>query len=233
MITEDLRVWDKKTKQFVVITALKLNEEDPNMGTVTLESGEIKEFPKEVDVMAYASLKDKNEKKIFEKDILKFTLEDITSYAIVLRMYNFFTLKSIMNNTTIPLGLVKDTIEYAGNVWQNPEIFERELLTINKVREYADNKNVVINDIEIPVSTNHFALSMLTTGFEYFGTYFEEASKQKKDILTPLGYLSAILEQVQSDPIERETILGKYETVMGKEKIKVLMDNMWAVYNAS
>lgn len=225
--SENLRIWDKTQKKFIEIIDLKVNQEDPNIGNVILENGVILEYPKDVDVMVFAEIKDINEKKLFEKDVIKFTLGNITSYALILRMYHYFTLKSILNNTVIPYGLIKDTIEYAGNVWQNPELFEGELIVMHEEENFSDNEPVVINDIELPASKNHFALSQLTKAFAFYPNYY----KQVSDALNPLGYLTAILEQVQQDPIERELILGKYESIVGSETVKKQMSDMWEIFN--
>lgn len=127
--SQHIRVWDKKSHTMHKIESLKLNPEDPNIGMVTLDNGEIKFFPREADVMVFSDLKDKNERELFDKDVVRFTLEGIHSLAIILRINHWFTLKSIINNQPIPLALVRDTIEYAGNAWENPELFEGEVIS--------------------------------------------------------------------------------------------------------
>lgn len=87
--------------------------------------GELKSF-KNIELMQYTGLRDKNEKEVYEGDILKLR----ANYGIgVVKYYNewgAYIVEYLKSKPIVVLGMNydKEDIEIIGNIWENKELLE-------------------------------------------------------------------------------------------------------------
>ena len=105
------RVWDKNKKQMFYPddfgNKIKLPGEDVNK--------------KYSIYMQYTGLKDKNDKEIYEGDIIEFNNK---LKLIVYWDNGGFALKNLTNTAEIPLVDIIRPIKVLGNIYENPELLE-------------------------------------------------------------------------------------------------------------
>lgn len=117
------RVLDKKQKKMFV--AQSINR--AGCATILLKNQDIVILPqKQIKIMQYTGLKDKNGKEIYEGDIVGFKWTK-RLYVVTYRVYDAsFILENDEWEETIHLSLDKDDFEVFGNIHENPELLEKE-----------------------------------------------------------------------------------------------------------
>lgn len=132
----EYRAWHKGFKEFVTVTGLHYFEGNELSG-VSFDSddvGEQQDIPiKWFDLMQYTGLKDKNGKKIFEGDIVRYANDEESGEGIIEAFFNTVNLhcRWIKQKTERPtlytsidyLGCAKE-IEVIGNIFENPELLK-------------------------------------------------------------------------------------------------------------
>lgn len=116
------RAWDKYFKEMVQVNALVLDEQ---VIKATYKNGNIaKEDVKEYVLMQSTGFKDKNDKEIFEGDILGTKdglLNGVVGYRADLGM---FVNSLIRYNNFERLCSIASDREIIGNIYENPELLE-------------------------------------------------------------------------------------------------------------
>ena len=117
------RVWDKKQKKMLV--AQSINR--AGCATILLKNQDIVILPqKQIKIMQYTGLNDKNGKEIYEGDIVGFKWTK-RLYVVTYRIYDAsFILENDEWEEAIHLSLDKDDFEVFGNIHENPELLEKE-----------------------------------------------------------------------------------------------------------
>lgn len=127
------RAWDKEFKEMVHVNALVFDEQ---VIKATYQNGNIvKEDVKNYELMQSTGLKDKNDKEIFEGDIV--TDGDVTSDIKYHQTLGFYMIGKY--GFSVPFGQgvdveffeefadhVSKTFEVVGNIYKNPELLEVE-----------------------------------------------------------------------------------------------------------
>lgn len=125
------RAWDKYFKEMVQVNALVLDEQ---VIKVTYKNGNIaKEDVKEYELMQSTGLEDKNNKEIFEGDIVRMRnprdRRQIGMFQVV-RVANSPMLglldKKLTTEIFNPYEHMRNYYEIIGNIHENPELLEVE-----------------------------------------------------------------------------------------------------------
>lgn len=117
------RAWDKEFKEMVQVDALVFDEQ---IIKATYKNGNVvKEDLKNYVLMQSTGLRDKNEREIFEGDVVKLAKDvysEPTYYEIVRHRGGAYRLESKQHGCE--LWLRHTDCEIAGNIWENPELIE-------------------------------------------------------------------------------------------------------------
>lgn len=134
-MTPEFRAWDKKTKKMYFVNAIEMKpNNDITVWTNHFEGGY--RLTDDYILEQNTGLKDKNDTKIFEADIVKVTFEDGSGVATSIKWfgnegYPAFDLEDIFGrwfdtsnalSTIIESGV--ETVEVIGNIHENPELLE-------------------------------------------------------------------------------------------------------------
>jgi len=110
-----VRAWDKKNRRMLYPDAIWLKHQE-----ISIEGC----FYKDVILMLFTGLTDKNGKEIYEKDIVKFynQVEYITGYIAF--DHGVFCLKTYNPDEACynPWTFRAKEVEVIGNVWENPNL---------------------------------------------------------------------------------------------------------------
>lgn len=116
------RAWDKEFKEMVQVDALVFEEQ---IIKVTYKNGNVvKEDLKNYVLMQSTGLKDKNDKEIFEGDIIDSTdgfLTGVIEFRVSLGM---FVSDLVEYNSFERLCDVASSRKIIGNIWEHPELAE-------------------------------------------------------------------------------------------------------------
>ena len=132
------RVWDKENKMMWNIERWHIEDEyfdliEPNKSVIDFKANRTWRKQSDVTLMQSTGLFDKNDKEIFEGDILKCTsingrLWHETNVSWDSTIAGFVIHKNIYEATSI--GYLTDsksiTVEIIGNIYENPELLEVE-----------------------------------------------------------------------------------------------------------
>lgn len=121
------RVWDKKHKKISLVDAIDF-EHDEIYGKNGRERYTPKPF-KDIELMQYTGMTDKNGKEIYEGDIVEAWSEGIKARGKIKRRIDGLWLMypAWQNGTTWSLAPDKDggtTVLVIGNIYENPELME-------------------------------------------------------------------------------------------------------------
>ncbi len=126
------RVWDKENKQ--ILDVQELDYGDSYNGQPMIRTTMYNDYfdTEDMILMQYTGLKDKNEKEIYEGDILEYKTREYLTDEIYCKNFvvkwNQKTASYILRNseTTLSLNYVYLTSEVIGNIYDNPELLERK-----------------------------------------------------------------------------------------------------------
>ena len=113
------RVWDKINKDMFNVESINFQERRVYKDTVSYRKFE------DIDLMQYTGLKDKNNKEIYEGDIL-FESFGERNYKVVFKNGSFRTeFEGYFDEYSFDLiDVVLDLCEIIGNIYENPELME-------------------------------------------------------------------------------------------------------------
>lgn len=113
------RVWDKINKDMFNVESINFQERRVYKDTVSYRKFE------DIDLMQYTGLKDKNNKEIYEGDIL-FESFGERYYKVVFENGGFRTeFEGYFDEYSFDLiDVVLDLCEIIGNIYENPELIE-------------------------------------------------------------------------------------------------------------
>ena len=118
------RAWDKQEKQMMKVSAISL--ENKEIGVKDFRTYHFFRI-KNIELMQYTGLKDKNGTEIYEGDVIKVERDGII-YRVEW-IHGGFGLEPRYNSPFYPrLGNVelREKIEVIGNIHENPELLERK-----------------------------------------------------------------------------------------------------------
>ena len=109
------RAWDKEKKIFYYFTLFDVwrNRKYPYLLYI-----------KELPIDQYTGLKDKNDKKIYERDIIKSTLNETKIGIMELKKGRFQI--SFKNRSMLFCHENRKSLEALGNIYENPELLEEK-----------------------------------------------------------------------------------------------------------
>ena len=122
------RVWDKKHKKMSLVDAIDF-EHDEIYGKNGCERYTPKPF-KDIELMQYTGLKDKNGKEIYERDIVKgnYHFKGEGWFDTGEGDYKIFSAVEFKNGKfacqSFNVGEMTDFVEVIGNIFENPELME-------------------------------------------------------------------------------------------------------------
>jgi hypothetical protein len=113
------RAWDKLNKEMINVESINFQERRVYKDTVSYRKFE------DIDLMQYTGLKDKNNKEIYEGDIL-FESFGERYYKVVFKNGNFRTeFEGYFDEYSFDLiDVVLDLCEINGNIYENSELME-------------------------------------------------------------------------------------------------------------
>ena len=131
------RAWDKEKKRMCRVLSVGTND-DGSAALLTLWAsfGQVDAvgdgYPKRFELMQYTGLKDKNDKEIYEGDIVNRHLDyppRVITWMPDGRYTGWFSSRSENQQTTnimdhLPLGEDAEEIEVIGNIYENPELLK-------------------------------------------------------------------------------------------------------------
>lgn len=83
---------------------------------------------KDIELMQYTGLKDKNRKEIYEGDVVKVFTNKEWRIGIIIYEHSGFTI-DVTNNKELKYGrtsIIENLTEVIGNIYENPELLEKE-----------------------------------------------------------------------------------------------------------
>lgn len=115
------RVYDKKLKRMLGVQkhSFKTKKSMPYGFNMEYDFG---------GIMQYTGLKDKNGKKVYEDDIIKYSHKVVGTILRKVRMkYGMWGIEGIVKGTQIPFAnILESEYEVVGNIYENPELLEGE-----------------------------------------------------------------------------------------------------------
>ena len=131
-----IRAWDKETRKMYIVLSISFDVESVTMWSGIEGEAEIARDFKDVELMDYTGLKDKNGKEIYEGDIIKYTeededsafggtetdtvevrwIDDIGQYRAV-----FASGRRVELHFILQLPTIRES-EIIGNIYENPEL---------------------------------------------------------------------------------------------------------------
>ena len=124
------RAWDKEKKRMRHPEILVANNKDLDIWRFYDEMNELPKLPPKRDIvlMQYTGLKDKNGKEIYEGDILRWFVKDLENIGwVVYEEYDTaFSCKVIKPVQNIWVKLNAFDYEIIGDVYRNPELLKEK-----------------------------------------------------------------------------------------------------------
>ncbi len=115
-----MRAWLKKEKMMVDVLKWLHNG---RIGVSIQDSGPFIKQPDEIEVMLYTGLSDRYGKEIWEGDILCFVPMDSPKFRKPFKPFEVFWREE---EARFCDWSPKDTVEVIGNIYENPELLEKE-----------------------------------------------------------------------------------------------------------
>ena len=124
------RCWDTENKEMLEVQ--ELDYEDSYNGQPMIRTTMYSDYfdTEDMILMQYVGLKDKNEKEIYEGDIVKFRFKDdreefpdLIGYIEYQTTFTAFRIMSNQGSFKIDITEIK-FIEVIGNIYENPELLE-------------------------------------------------------------------------------------------------------------
>ena len=115
------RAWDKKEKKWIKEKLLLLSESGKLYKLLGDNSGVEYYDMKYIDIVFFTGLKDKNEKEIYEGEILT---NEINNYECIF-WKGCFVAKLIGQKKKNQGYLALEILEKIGNIYENPELLEK------------------------------------------------------------------------------------------------------------
>lgn len=125
------RCWDTENKEMLEVQ--ELDYEDSYNGQPMIRTTMYSDYfdTEDMILMQYVGLKDKNEKEIYEGDIVKFRFKDdreefpdLIGYIEYQTTFTAFRIMSNQGSFKIDITEIK-FIEVIGNIYDNPELLEK------------------------------------------------------------------------------------------------------------
>lgn len=112
------RAWDKKEKRFVIIAEIR-----QLIGGIFAE-GQHRE-DKDIELMQFTGLTDKNGKEIYEGDIVKYSIQGtLQDSPLEIKIPDIFIELGHDDNYYLPQ---EETFEVIGNICENPELLKERI----------------------------------------------------------------------------------------------------------
>lgn len=125
----EFRAFLKKEKKMVEVEEINFIYEEvrfKDYETSFTKPIEINVSFNDIELMQYVGIKDKNGKKIFEDDIVRFTTGTYTSIGYVEFYNGMFQVVDIEDDECTEILCYCDELEVLGNCWDNLELLEVE-----------------------------------------------------------------------------------------------------------
>ena len=116
------RAWEKKLKEIIPVKNIDFEAKMINKDSIWRKFDEIQ-------LMQYTGLKDKNDKEIYEGDIVEITWaydKSIHKFKVYYDSENaYYSLKEIgRDDLDVLCGYSKEQIEIIGNIYENPNLLK-------------------------------------------------------------------------------------------------------------
>ena len=117
------RAWHKEEKIMGEVLGIDILHKEIFFSNEDVDCYEHTDF-KDIELMQYTGLKDKNEKEIYEGDIVKFRANHGIGVIKYSDEWGAFVVEYIKPRPLAVLGMnyYKEDIEVLGNIYQNPEL---------------------------------------------------------------------------------------------------------------
>ena len=112
------RAWDKLNKEMFNVEIMDFQERKVYKDTVSYRKFN------DIELMQYTGLKDKNNKEIYEGDIVKLRANHGIGVVKYYDEWGAFVVESVKFKPSVVLGIsyYKEEIEILGNIYENPEL---------------------------------------------------------------------------------------------------------------
>ena len=114
------RAWDKSNKEMFNVEIMNFQKRQVYKDSVSYCKFE------NIELMQYTGLKDKNEKEIYEGDIVKLRANHGIGVVKYYDEWGAFVVEYIKPKPLVVLGIsyYKEDIEVIGNIYENPELIK-------------------------------------------------------------------------------------------------------------
>lgn len=130
------RAWDEGNGEFLSFFNVDIEGEVFLLGETENVSGLIDYYPKNIILMQYTGLDDKNGKPIFEGDILRFIPDNIFGEVKVFNKSLCFGVEWVNSRTDFFTQLFymecEAELEVIGNIYENSELLDKQTKEFNK-----------------------------------------------------------------------------------------------------